>query len=670
MGLPEQREPVTPPAGKTVAARYRMPMTRLPYRRTGVGQSVGRSSRAPYHRNPLPMARSRSTAKSSAPRATPASSPESPPPGGGFTLAHVTHEAVEQLGGIGTVLEGLMCSPVYQRHVKRSILVGPTSAGITPDPEKRLGDHGEVLYSTVDQIDRAGLAGKFRPIEWAFNVAIVYGKRHYAPPGQGRTGEAEVLLIDVFKASPDRLNVFKFRLAETFGLQSHRYENIWDYEEYTRLAEPAFYALQALLAEADKPCVLFSHEFMGMPAALQAILDGGDDFRTIFHAHECSTARHLVENHPGHDTMFYNVLDAAREQGRYVEDLFGSLDGFSRHALISRSHLCDGVIAVGDRTRDELHFLNPQLAQATIDLVYNGLPAQPCTLEEKLAARAMLADYSEKLLGYRPDVLMSHVTRPVISKGLWRDVKVCHHLHDHLAARGQTGVLYILTSAGGVRRPHDVYAMEQNYGWPRGHREGFPDLVGPEVDLHRMIEPFNAAHPNLQIVLVNQFGWARDRIGKRLPEAMHIGDFRTATDAEFGMATYEPFGISPLEPLGAGAICVISNVCGCENFVQSVTNHQGSENVLTADYTRLNHAGTIEELKAIGQPQRDAIEDREAERVAAELARRLPQDDDARARLLEQGQALVAKMGWDQVIENGLVPLLERVCRTPGNGSS
>ena len=43
-----------------------------------------------------------------------------------YTLAHVTHEAVEQIGGIGTVLEGLMTSPVYQAQVRRSILVGPT----------------------------------------------------------------------------------------------------------------------------------------------------------------------------------------------------------------------------------------------------------------------------------------------------------------------------------------------------------------------------------------------------------------------------------------------------------------------------------------------------------------------------------------------------------------
>ncbi|MFW6033433.1 MAG: hypothetical protein ACOCTI_08690, partial [Phycisphaeraceae bacterium] len=454
-------------------------------------------------------------------------------PGAPLTLAHVTHEAVEQLGGIGTVLEGLIASPVYQKAVKRSILIGPTAAHITSDPEKRLGEDGEVLYSSIDGIDKAGLGGKFRPVEWAFNVAIVYGKRTFQPPGQNRTGETEVLLIDVFRYNADRLNVFKHRLWEAFGLDSGKYEKSWDYEEYVRLAQPAFYALQGLLGEQDFPCVLFAHEFMGMPAALQAILDGGSNFRTVFHGHECATARRIVETHPGHDTMFYNVLRKAREQGMYVEDAFGSQDSYLRHALISRAHLCDGVIAVGDYTRDELQFLNEPFSEHRVELVYNGLPHFQVSLAGKKRSRAMLAEYSQTLVGYEPDVMMTHVTRPVISKGLWRDVKVCHALDRHLGRQGRKGILYILTSGGGVRRPQDVMHMEKLYGWPRKHRHGFPDLVGPESDIHAMIEPFNREHENIQIVLVNQFGWSRDRIGNRLPKDMDIADLRIATDVEF-----------------------------------------------------------------------------------------------------------------------------------------
>jgi hypothetical protein len=36
--------------------------------------------------------------------------------------------------------------------------------------------------------------------------------------------------------------------------------------------------------------------------------------------------------HPGHDTMFYNVLRSAMAQGLYVEDVFGSQAGYYKHA--------------------------------------------------------------------------------------------------------------------------------------------------------------------------------------------------------------------------------------------------------------------------------------------------------------------------------------------------
>lgn len=578
-----------------------------------------------------------------------------------YTLAHVTHEAVEKLGGIGTVLEGLITSPVYQEHVARSILVGPCQTHVAVDPTKRLGEEGTVLYSSVDEIDELGLGPKLRPIEWAFNTPIVYGRRTFQTPDKARKGETDVLMIDVFNISQDRLGRFKFRLAETFNIDSSRYDQAWDYDEYTRLAEPAFYALAALLSDEEKPCILLSHEFMGMATALKCVLDGPELFRTIFHAHECATARYLVENHPGHDTMFYNALREAQAQGKYVEDVFGDLSHLFRHALVSKSHCCDAVMAVGDYTAKEMHFLGRHFDHHRIELVYNGLPAEPVTLDKRNAGRKMLADYTETILGFRPDVMMTHITRPVLSKGMWRDMQVCDDLDKHFAEDGRKGVLYILTSGGGTRRPQDVRSMEDEYGWPADHRDGYPDLVGPEVDLWRMIEPFNKDHDHVKVVLVNQFGWSPQRIGRRLPEKMDIADLRNAADVEFGMATYEPFGISPLEPLGSGAVCVISNVCGCRGFVEKVVDGQPCNNVLTADYTQLDQPMDLPEIVNMTDDVRDRIERKESARVADQLLSRIPKNDKARRQLLVDGQRLVQQMGWDQVVENGLVPVLERI---------
>lgn len=578
-----------------------------------------------------------------------------------YTLAHVTHEAVEKLGGIGTVLEGLITSPVYQKHVGRSILVGPCQTHVAVDPTKRLGESGTVLYSSVDQIDELGLGRRLRPIEWAFNTPIVFGRRTFDIPGDTRNGVADVLMIDVFNISHDRLSLFKYRLNERFGIDSMRYDMHWDYEEYIRLAEPAFYALNALLSEEERPCIVLAHEFMGMGTALKCILDGADDFRTIFHAHECATARYLVEKHQGHDTMFYNVLARAQEQGKYAQDVFGDLSGLLRHALIRQAHCCDAVMAVGDYTAEEMHFLGQHFDHHHIELVYNGVPAASCSLRKRNASRKLMIDYTREILGYEPDVIMSHVTRPVISKAMWRDAKVCHELDEMFGEKGLKGVLYILTTAGGARRPQDVRHMEAQYGWPAHHRYGYPDLVGPEEDLWKMIEPFNRDHQHVKIVLVNQFGWSRDRIGQRLPEGMDISDFRQATDVEFGMATYEPFGISPLEPLYSGAICVISNVCGCKGFVDYVTGGEPTPNVLVADCTTLAGDWPMEKLLNMTWVERNVVENREAARIAEELMERIPLDNESRKALIDSGQKLVKKMGWDQVVKNKLLGVLESV---------
>jgi hypothetical protein len=420
-----------------------------------------------------------------------------------------------------------------------------------------------------------------------------------------------------------------------------------------------------LLDDDDLPCILFSHEFMGMPTALQAILDGEDAFRTVFHAHECATARRIVEDHPGHDTMFYNVLQQARDKGLYVQDVFGPRDDAIRHALVSRAHLCDAVLAVGDHTRDEMLFLNEHFDNQPVDLVYNGIPSIYIDLDTRLQARQMLADYAKTVLGHEPDVLMTHVTRPVISKGLWRDLTVCHELDARFTAKNQTGILFILATAGGVRRTQDVNAMAQHYGWPYHHREGYPDLVGPEVDINQDIEHFNANHQAIKAVLINQFGFSRRRLGEHAPIDMNMGNLRCATDIEFGMATYEPFGISPLEPLGAGALCVISSVCGCQDFVHAVTNNNGSDNVIIADFTQLDHPQSIDQLLDMTREQRDAIEHHIAAQVADTIMQRLPRSSSDRQALIDAGRELVQKMNWDQVVEKRLLPVLHRITTQP-----
>lgn len=589
-----------------------------------------------------------------------------------YAVAHVTHEAMEKIGGIGTVLEGIMTSPSYRDAVSRSVLIGPMPPhpfrGLAPQLREAIS----LRYSSVDGIDNGGFHRRLRPIELAFNVAFTYGVRTYRQDDGDRAvlGEAEILLIDVQNPNQQRLNEFKSRLWEYFGIDARRLESDWGFEEYCRLAEPAFYALSALLNEADLPCIVLSHEFMGICTALKAVLDGGDAFRTVFHAHECSTARRIVEHHPGHDTAFYNLMLQANEQGLFVEDVFGSQQDQMRHTLISRTHHLDAIMAVGDPTADELHFLSREMHQAKVDLVYNGLPDLRGSWEDEQRSRGMLDEWAKNVMGFVPDLLMTHVTRPVISKGMWRDLNVLHHLNSGLEADGRTALFVILTCGAPPRTNDDVNRMAAEYGWPRVHQRGYPDLAGMEVELDRLIVPFNRDHKNVQVVLVNQFGWGRRELGDAAPAEMTFSDLRRATDVEFGQSIYEPFGIAHLEPLGSGAICVPSSICGCVWAYRRVLKQIGADeatvpNVLVADYTQLPEPKSVDELRRMTQDERDRIGEKVARTVAAELLRRLPFTDDDRKALLKRGRDLASRMDWDGIISERMLPLFDRIAAAP-----
>src|SRR5207248_281270 len=113
------------------------------------------------------------------------------------TVVHVTHEAIQKIGGIGAVLHGLLTSKVYLEKAK--------------------------------------------------------------------------------------IGQFKFDLWKNFAIDSSKYDsNNWDYEQWVRLAKPAVAALVALgAASSSEPCVMLSHEYMGMPTVLAAIMEGErNNFRT------------------------------------------------------------------------------------------------------------------------------------------------------------------------------------------------------------------------------------------------------------------------------------------------------------------------------------------------------------------------------------------------------
>jgi len=372
--------------------------------------------------------------------------------------------------------------------------------------------------------------------------------------------------------------------------------------------------------------------------------------------------RRIVEEHPGHDTMFYNVIKQAHKDKLYVSEVFGDQSSYFKHPLVDAAKHCDAICAVGDYTAKELRFLAPEFETANIDTVYGGIVAYKISAAEKLCSKEKLRLYCETLLGYKPDFVFTHVTRLVRSKGLWRDLRVLYTMEKEFRKQSKTAVMFVLSTETSQRRSRDIYNMESAYNWPVAHREGWPDLSGGEADFYTAVQEFNARCRNIKIIFLNQFGFDSNSCGKRMPEDMEFMDIRKGSDVEFGQSIYEPFGISQLESLPFGGICVVSNVCGCAGFAQNVAAGESVENIIIADYTNLETEDytDIEVLLQIERSERDRLETSVSSKVATQIIQRLTENESDVENLIQSGYNLAKNMSWDVMVENYLLPSLQR----------
>jgi len=581
------------------------------------------------------------------------------------TLVHVTHEAVGKIGGIGAVLAGLFTSRCYGDAVGRSILVSPMFTHDLP-VEQRLGPNGRVLYCCENGTAATHHSQSLRKVEELYNAPLVYGRVRFVNEQTGVETTPEVLLVDVRNVERAPVDFLKRRLYEQFGIRSDRYEHLWEYEQYVRLAAPALGALEAIGAVGDSTTFV-AHEFMGLPTTLAAMVEPGRRCKTAFYAHEVATIRRIVENHPGHDTMFYNVLNSAAGSGFYVDDLFGRQDDFFKHTLVRAASHCDTIYAVGNQVVDELKLLDPQFAAADINVVYNGVPAYQIKVEDKIGAKAKLQLYCQRLLGFWPEVVFTHVTRLIVSKGLWRDLAVLDELEKYFRSDGRSGVFFLLSTQVARRSAGDIESMESAYGWPVAHRENWPDLSGGEAELYTLIQRFNSRSRNIKVVFINQF-FEGDNCGRAMPKNLGFMDFRIGTDVEFGQSIYEPFGISQFEPLSFGGICVVSSVCGCLGFLRDITAGRDVDNVIVADYTDLGDEAPADlyQLLQIDRTVRDRIEADRAGKLARQIMTRLPKSNLQIDRLIQSGYWLARQMSWDRVVGDYLLPALPTASMSVG----
>ncbi len=580
------------------------------------------------------------------------------------TAVHITHEAVQKIGGIGSVIAGLLTSDSYRHFFDRSILYGPLFNTDGP-ASSRLGKDGIVLYSGIDNYDTEKYAYIFSPIEKKYNISIVYGKRMIVNESNpGLYTNTETILVHINNIRPEAVDKFKFTLWENFGIQSDRYDD-WDYEQYVRIAVPYTEILGSIISK-DEPVYHFSHEYMGMASVLKVMADriktGRKICRTIFYAHEVSTARSVAENLPGKDISFYGIMKHKDLGGRALEEIFGDRSGYYRNELVKRAEHLDHIFAVSEVTAREIKFLNPSIDEKKIHVVYNGIFLKKITFETKLAARETLRKYCKTLLNYTPDLIFTHVTRLVSSKGLWRDIMLLEELDELMAEKSQTGFYILLSTLIGNGRPsQDVSRMEREYGWPVLHKEGWPDLVGMESGIYADIARFNAKSKAIKAVFINQFGFSRHSCGNRVPENAQWIDLRIGSDAEFGMSVYEPFGIAQIENIQFGGVAVLSDACGCSDLIRSrFASDPDCFHII--DFTGGNDSDSIQELLDLNDGQRSEKEreiiKRETPAVLGKLEEILNKNklDDR----LKRSRRNSFEIDWDHIVSKNILRLLNK----------
>ena len=584
-------------------------------------------------------------------------------------VVHATHEAGLKVGGIGAVLDGLLSAPSYLSAVQRTVLVGPMNANDPVhierinNPRSGITIRYSSLHAIFDKVSESVRAA-LQQVEQTFSVAVLYGTRRF---GQA---EHEIILVDATSPNGQQVDSFKYFLWEHYGLDCARYGWNPEFNLYITIASPLFAALRAIgagrgIAPAEK--FIIAHEWLGMPLVYAAQLTEPGQWRTVFYAHETATARRIVEENNGHDTRFYNAMRKAREWNLDLEAVFGNQDDLFKHPILKTAAACNGVFAVGDLVVEELRFLGGALAYRPIDLVYNGVPSGDTTILAKLESKRRMQVYCEKLLGYVPDYVFTHVTRLVLSKALWRDLRVMDHLDAMLAAEDKSAVLFVLSTATpGGRRPEWVNAWEQQYNWPVGHRGDNGDLIEQEVNyFFDGVEPFNHRSQRSKVVFVNQFGWNQESVGTRMPAEMEFLDIRRGSDLEFGQSIYEPFGIAQVEPLNYGALCCVSNVCGCVGFAERAAEGLANlPNMVVADYVSLPpdyYLGSPYDALWIDRGVRDWLESQNSAIAARAIAERLPKTRLEMETLLASGQAIADRMSWDVVVRDYLLPGLYRL---------
>ena len=557
---------------------------------------------------------------------------------------HISHEAAKKIGGIGSVLSGICNTEIYHKRHDRTLFYGPLFDDHSAENPDRLGPNSKTLFSSLDNLEKG--YPLLSEICHQYHVDIAYGtKKVYDEINPEQSREVEIVLAGIKRLKIEEINKLKFRLWERFGFQSELYHD-WDFEQYLRIAVPLIPIIKAL-TDQEYQLTAFSHEYMGVVCCLELLMAEDLKAITYFHAHEVSTARAITEKLSGHDIAFYHFLKSDTVSGLSMEERFGSQKSNYRSELIKLAVNFDGVLAVGDWVKQEYQYLQPAIPADKIKIVYNGVPTNDISFETKIAARKRIISYCDTLFNFEPDVIFTHVTRLVTSKGLWRDIKLLEELDKIFAQKGIKGFYLLLSSLISTgRKKGEISQMEEAYGWPVLHREGYPDLIDYEKEIYNSCSIFNAKSRAIKALFINQYGFNREVTGTRVPEESTFSDLRYGSDVELGFSVYEPFGIAQIETVPYGGLAFLSRQCGCSFLLDKAYAEESQKPYYCIDFSEVKDIDE-KELMNMSFSQRSEIESKLFAQHANNLFAMLPKNREEREKLFIEAKKFVRFLSWE-----------------------
>lgn len=573
---------------------------------------------------------------------------------------HISHEALYKIGGIGEVLAGLCTAPYYQGFFDKTLFYGPLFEYIG-SASTRLGKDGIVYYSSRDNYDTGHFSQMFKPLLEKFNIDIVYGKRRLLSEfNPSRTATVDVLLVDITRMRKELIDYQKYLFWEHFNLSSDQYEKDWDYEQYFRISLPYFEFLKILYPKAEK-FYHFSHEYMGIPSLLA--LELREDFSPekhfrIFYAHEVAPVRRIVENLPGHDIAFYNLLNKAKYTHQSLEEIFGSQMNWYRTALVKLAQRVERIFAVGDLVAEEYKFLCPEVDSKKIKVVYNGLFLDHMDYEKKLKSREKFILCLSQKGCEKVDMIISHTCRLVKSKGIWRDFRLLHLLDKFLVKNNLKGVYILLaTQLPQGRPPELIEKMVKEYGWPFVHKIGWPDLIGDEIEIYELLQRFNQNSKAIKGIFINQFGISKRKCGMDFPEDLTTFDLKLASDAEIGLSVYEPFGISHIEVLPLGGLPLLSTSCGVYYLLKKNFSPD-FQPFVAINFIEVAKDLPEEILRTLTPEKREILEDLAISKYMEEIYKKIPKEEKERFKFYENILNFLSGFDWNDIVKKYFLPAL------------